>query len=372
MRTTRIVHVLKSLRPQAGAVAICVHGLIRSLHAQGIECATVTRAAEPAPSLEPPEYSSTSFATDDALQLVADAHVVHVHGWSTAAGRWAVRAARKARKPLVISPLGGLSDGPHRKISWSEKLKDWLRGDGVLRSAAALAAQNTREAQSLRVHGFGGFVEVLPYGLNVDDYDRPPHPAPVAPRAESTASDPAPANGRVLLMLGPVHPVEGLVPALRAFAEVGLDAEDWSVMLAGPQRSPWREQVEAAVRRKGGEERVHFADAADEAAQRALLARASGLVHAALHFRCPVSIMQAAASGVPVVASPWVVPEGLEGAIRVAEPSRGSLREALFEMVNMSDNERVVLADRARAAARAALDWSVLIDRYVSLYRRLA
>lgn len=372
MASIRVVHVLKSIRPQAGAAAICVRGLVGALRTAGIESSTVTREAEAAPPSAPRHVSSVAVDSNESLRLVADADVVHVHGWGSGVSRWAAQAARKAGKPLVLSPLGGLSDGPLRKADWSEKLKGWLRGDGVVRRAAALAAQNTREAQSLRAHGFGGNVELLPYGLTMDDYERFPQPLGDAQRTPLSASGDAPPTGRVMLMLGPVHPVEGLAPALRAFAEVGLDAEDWSVVLAGPQRGPWRNQIEAAVRRKGGEGRVRFAEAGDETAQRALLARASGLVHAALHYRCPASIMQAVASGVPVVASPWVVPDGLNGAIRVVEPSRGALREALRDLMNASDEDRLHRADQARTAGRAAFDWSVLIDRYVSLYRRLA
>jgi len=117
---------------------------------------------------------------------------------------------------------------------------------------------------------------------------------------------------------------------------------------------------------------VTFTSAADVGSQRAWLSRASVLVAANLHTGAGVSIMQAVAAGVPVAASTWAAPPGLEAVIRTFPPNRAELREALRSILKLSDEERANMAREARATALTVLDWSVVAQRYLQLYDELA
>jgi glycosyltransferase involved in cell wall biosynthesis len=172
-------------------------------------------------------------------------------------------------------------------------------------------------------------------------------------------------------MLGPIHPIEGFVPLLKAFAEVGKEADDWCVVLAGKETGEWRKILEASVRRKGESDRVMIVPAPDVATQRAWLARASALASPSLHVRCPVSVMQGVAAGIPVLASRNVVPPGSEGVVQVCGTSRDALREGLRRLFALSDAQRAELRTRSRDFASATFDWSVVADAYVQLYRGL-
>ncbi len=340
-----IIHVIESLEPEAGSVAVSLRGLTQALVERGIEAASVTRAEAAA-----------------ADPLVHKASVVHLHGWGTELARRMAHAARRAGRPYVISPLGSLIAGPYRKRGWRDKLRGLLGNSSLIRGAAAVTALNAAEQQALRAGGLNVNARVLPYGLDMSTFEATHHPNDALPEVPA---------GRCLLLLGPIHPDEGLVPLVTAFAEIGPVADGWNIVLAGPEIGDWRRQLEAAVRRKGAAERVLFTPAPDVATQRAWLARASVLAAPSLHYRCPVSIMQALAAGVPVVASDRVVPDGLNDALQACAPTREALREALRFVLRLSDEERSSVAQKARAAARARLDWSVLVDRYVQLYREL-
>jgi glycosyltransferase involved in cell wall biosynthesis len=172
-------------------------------------------------------------------------------------------------------------------------------------------------------------------------------------------------------MLGPLHPIEGFVPLLKAFAEVGHDADGWGVVLAGRETGDWRKILEAAIRRKGEEDRVVITTAPDVATQQAWLARATVLAAPSLQVRCPVSVLQAVAAGVPVLASSYVTPGGLEDVIRVCGTSRQDLKAALRWVVSLSDSDRIEFGRRAGEVGRAAFDWSVLVEEYIRLYRNL-
>jgi glycosyltransferase involved in cell wall biosynthesis len=172
-------------------------------------------------------------------------------------------------------------------------------------------------------------------------------------------------------MLGPIHPAEGCVPFLRALAEIGTASEGWKLVLAGPESHEWRRMLEAAIRRKGGADRVKLASAPNLDAQRAWLAGATILADPSLRIHGPVSILQAIASGVPVLASTRVVPPGLEQVICVCPPRRGAFKQALLDLFALNAEQRDAIAMEARELGRALFDWPVLAERYVEFYRRL-
>lgn len=79
-------------------------------------------------------------------------------------------------------------------------------------------------------------------------------------------------------------------------------------------------------------------------------------------------LLEAMASGAPVVASDrWAIPEVCGGAARICEPTPESLAEAMHEVLSSSD----VLADlRARGLARAAeFSWERTVSQTVAVIR---
>jgi len=347
----RILHVVESLEPDAGSVSVLLGGLVSALRDRSIESEVMaTNARSPAADLS------------GAARRLGEGALIHFHGWGDAAMRRLAALARRQRKPYVISPLGALTPGCHHGHTWAERLRKLLGGDRLVRAAAALAPLNFCERDSLAARFHHQQLHLLPYGLNVSEYEGPQGIAGELP--------PGP-DGRCLLLLGPIHPIEGLVPFLKAFAEIGPEADGWRVVFAGRETGDWRKMLEAAIRRKGGAGRVTFTPAPDEAAQRAWLARASLVAAPSLQVRCPVSVLQAIAAGVPVVATDRVAPPGFNGAIEVCAPDREGLKRALHSLLTCTDEERAARAERARATAHAAFDWPVLVDSYVTFYKSL-
>lgn len=234
--------------------------------------------------------------------------------------------------------------------------------DRSARRATVIAAYNESEARHLREINVHPRIEVLPLGINTQDY------AEVVALRTSLS----PKRGeRTVLYLGPIHPREGLVAFLKAFAELGADADGWNVVLAGRATPQWRGKIEAAIQRKGGADRITFSDVPDLAAQLSLLAQADILISPALQHHCPTSIMQALACGVPVVATEPVSPDGVSDAMVVCRPSRDELRESLRTVMTMNETDRRALGERGHAWIKAHGGWSVLTDRYMALYQSL-
>ncbi len=356
--SVRVLHVVESSSPEAGSLAASLRGLFPALGAHEIESDAI--GGDRLPGALDGLASHAGFDPNTIGQQVRRADVVHIHGWGTVAARGAAAAARKAKTPYLISPVGGLLEGPFRRKTWRDKLRGLLGENGLVRGAALVAAVNERERSALRESGLQE-VRTLPYGLAFGDYSDLP-----------TTDLPAVPDGPCLLLLGPIDPVEGLVPFMKAFAEVGDLADGWNLILAGPETGSWRKMLEAAVRRKGGADRVKFVPAPDVPSQRGWLARASVVAAPALHYRPATSTVQALAAGVAVLASDRVVPDGLDGAVDVFAPTREAMRAALRDVLQSLDSQRTERVGKAREAARSLLDWSVLVERYAQLYRELA
>lgn len=286
--------------------------------------------------------------------------VTAFYGWTPETREQLLSLANTTR-PLILSPLGGLSFSPFEHRGWLSQLrKRWQ--DRPIRRATVITAYNESEAGHLREHHVHPRIEVLPLGIDTNEYA-----AIAAERQLRTA----PRDTRTILYLGPIHPREGLVPFLKAFAELGPDADGWNIILAGSAAPKWRQTIEAAIQRKGGGDRVSFRDAQGLPAQLSLLAQADILVCPALQHRCPTSIMQALAAGVPVLATTPVAPDGVGDAMVVCRPARDELRESLRSLMTMSEDPRRACGDRGLAWVRAHADWGVLVDRYLAFYQSL-
>ncbi len=356
---TRILHVANTLNTQPGSVAILLRGLFDALSERGIESQVVTAPGGPVSDVRVPVHA---FDPDRAAALVRDHDVIHLHGWGTDPAFVAIAAlARKLGKPYVIAPHGSLTSGPHTRPTFKDKLRWLVREKQLVREASAIIALNDFEANDLRDRGGYANAMVLPYGIDFASY---------AERNDD-ASLPAVPEVRCLLMLGPLDPIEGLVPLLKAFAETGADAEGWYVALVGEQRGEWKNSLAAAIRRKQATDRVVFADAADVATQRAWLARASLVVSPSLHIRVPVSIMQAVACGKALLASDRAAPPIVDEVATVVAPARDQLRAALSRLLTTTPEELSAAGEKAREAA-AEYDWPTWAQRFEDLYSGLA
>lgn len=355
----RVLHVIESLVPEAGSVGALLPGLFAALRANDVQSEVVVAAGDTVGDIRIPVHAGAASEIDALL----DRHdVIHIHGWGNDLARLVAASACKAEKPYVLSPHGSLCEGPHSARTWTKRLRGLFRDNRLIRDAAGIVALNDAEAHDLRDRGGHANVMVLPYGLTFADYET---------LDEEGADLPDRREGRCLLLLGPIAPIEGLVPLLKSFAEIGRDSDGWHVVLAGREESHWRKSIEAAIRRKGAVDRVVVASARDVKTQRAWLGRASVLAGVGLQVGPPGSILQALATGVPVLASDRVAPPAVDGAVRVCAPVRSQLKEALRSMLTVPCEELTARGVRARATAAALFDWPVLVDRYVRLYKGL-
>lgn len=344
----RILHVVESSTPEAGTVAVLLDGLHVALRERGVESNAVAL--------------NGSTGEHKFAELVAETDLVHFHGWGHRSARDLAGEARRSGKPYVISPFGSLTYGPYRRRTWSDRLARPFRDGPVVRRAAALSAPSNNEADKLRKNRTHSNVHVLPYGVTSAEY---------AAHGDSQSEPNGSGDTRLMLLLGPIDPREGFLPLLRSLEELGAFADGWNLIVAGRKIADWPSSVEPWIASKGWTDRIRFCEAPNVAAQRKLLAEASLVVAPSLHTRCPVSIIQAAAAGVPVIASACTVPSELEDAVCVFGTARVELKIDLRKMLAMTDDELAAMADRAQEAVRTRIEWTTVVEQYTRFYESL-
>ncbi len=343
-----IHHIVDTSKTDVGSVTPLVQGLIAELADRGFSC-------------------SLNHAMDDphetGIEATREADVVHIHACNYEAMIGAAWLAKRLGKPFVISPAGELAAAAIRRHPWRVRWRGMLYERRTIGRASVMLGQNDAEAEALRQR-YRREVSVLPYGISSERAN-----------VERKAPDVAPSagrNDRCVLMLAPIEPKTGCATLLKAFAEIGPDANDWRLVIAGSDRGEYRKMLEAAIRRKGGGDRVELLTANDEKAEDALLAKADVLVAPSLEAGHATSILKAASLGVPILASRQVLPDALDKAVVACEADRAGIREGLRRMVKLTDQERSELIERAKGVIRETLDWRILADQYVSLYNSLA
>jgi|GEM_PF-2036344 len=344
----RIHHVFDGSETAAGSVRPLLRGLIHQLESRGFG-------------------GTSAHAVEDSREYVIDAtrkaDIVHIHACSFQALIGAARLAERLHKPFVVSAGGELDSAAIRRCPRGVRWRGKFHARRLVRKAAAVLAQNETEASALRQR-YAREVTNLPYGFSADENS--------VKVDESVAHSPPAPQGRCALMLSDFAPHTGCAALLKAFAELGPDTNDWHIVIAGSGENNYCKMLEAAIRRKGGDDRVILSRIDNECGRRAWLARADVLVAPSFEPGPATSILQAAAGGVPVMASLQVLPDSLSGSVVACDASRAGIREGLRRIIRMDDTARLELANRAKLVVSGELSWGDLADRYVSLYNSIA
>lgn len=378
----KILHVVQSLDPAWGGIARVLPSLAGELAAAGDQCriATLTGGrfgtAPDVPGVEVLRFEarpgsrlgrSSEFDARIAA-LIRDADVVHLHGLWSGQNWSAGKAARKAGRPYVMTPHSMMMPWAWRRSWWKKRPIGWLFEHGNLRKAACLHALAEGEAAAMRALGFNDRIVVVPNGLRTADY------------AELPAADgligrfPELADRRWVLFLGRIHPQKGIVQAMQACFDLLAHADQWHLVVAGPDEVGLQKMLQAAIARKSLQNRVTFTGMLERRDVLACLGKAALLLQPSMSEGLSMSILEALAAGVPVLLSTACnMPEvGTEGAGRVVEPFRAEIAAALRKMLKLPDDEFAEMGRRARRLAAERFDWSKLIPRYRQMYASLA
>ena len=343
------------LPPPSGGMANQCEQLLRLLRAEGVSVELVRTNAPYRPAWigRVPVLRAGARLLPFLVELwrsIGRAEVVHVFansGWA-----WhllalpAVVMARLRGTAVIVNYRGGLADeflstGPHH-------VKAWL---------ARATLRVTPSAFLLRVFARHGLdAEVIP---NIIDLSR-----------FSTPLNPARRDAPHLIVTRNLEPIYDIPTALRAFAQVRLryPAARLTVAGSGPQRAALL-QLAAEL---GLAEAVHFSGRIDNARIGALYASADCLLNPTTADNMPISILEALASGVPVVSTnAGGIPDLVQHGVTALLVPVGDHAAMAHEALRVLDDAAVASAlRRAGLAEVQRFAWPHVKRQWQSAYQR--
>ncbi len=241
-----------------------------------------------------PGFAFGHGAVPALLRTCLRADIVYISGVATWPTSLAGLLARLLRRPYVVAVHGGMMEG-HVDFIRRHKPFKWLfyrlitlptlRGARLVHVTAALEAEGMRQ-----------LAPQVPLTIVPNAVDLAAWP-PLPPRP--------PGPGRVLAYVGRLSPEKGILPFLESWMKVR--GPDDRLLIAGSGQGPYAEAVTALATQAGGA--VEMPGYLTASGVRDLLARAdllvlpSGLGQGGLRENFGIAVIEAMASGRPVLVS---------------------------------------------------------------------
>jgi glycosyltransferase involved in cell wall biosynthesis len=374
-----VLHVVPALAARYGGPSTAALGMSRALRQAGVDTLIAATDADgparlPLPGGVPTTYQgapvvlfrrvggegfkwSRGLASWLATQ-VTGFDLVHVHAVFSHASWAACRAARRARVPFIVRPLGTLdtwSLARHRlrtRALFAMGLATDLRAASFMHYTSEGERRSSEAA--LPWLPAGG---VIPLGIDEDCFD-----------ASSKPVDPP-----YVLTLSRLDPKKGIDIVIDAFHRLPPACDAWRLVVAGAGAGPYvaRLRAMAAAGRAAG--RISFPGWMNGADRLRAIRGASLVALASKQENFGLAVVEGLAAGVPAVVTPSLDLAGeivSSGAGWIAERTAASVAGALGDAMADADDRR-----RRGAAARAFAQrfrWDAVPLLLTYLYDRLA
>ena len=307
----RHLHFTQSLEPlQGGGLGTSTIALHRQFLASGMEsmvCSTYGKAPQRLADrthefrrVKPDFLYYSSELKKHAQELVAGADILHGHGLYVGTNYVFGKEARRQEKPLVYHVHGFFEPWILNRSRWKKRLAHWLFEDANFRYVNFCRALTVKEADQIHSYGIKAPIVIAPNGLNLEDYPRPekidePIETPLIPCLTKTK--------RRLLFLGRIHPKKGLDILLPSWASLSQVHKNWEMVIAGPDENGYLNEVRVLAQALGLLGQVRFTGPVTGSAKNVLLYSADLFVLPSYSEGFPMSLLEAMACEVPVVAT---------------------------------------------------------------------
>ena len=376
-----VLHVVPSVAARDGGPSTAVVGMCLALEAQGVPSLVVTTNADGAGRLDVPLDETTTFAGmrvrffpcqfserlkySGPLGAWVRAHVgefaaVHIHAVFSHASIAAGRASRRAGMPYLLRPLGSIDPWSLSHHAGRKRALMWLGARALLSGASRVhytSDEEQRRAESALAWLPAGVV--IPLGVDEEFF-------------RERATDEGRWQGP-LVVLARLDPKKGVDLAIRAFHELAPRFPNRRLVIAGDGDPSYVRELRALATGGPAAGRIEFAGWIGGADRARLFATASVFVLPSAQENFGLSMVEAMATGTPVVVartvdlaatvaaeqSGWVVNRSVEGVA-------GALAECLS-----SPAECRARGARAKRLAER-FRWSNVATQLKSVYAEMA
>lgn len=297
-------------------------------------------------------------------RVVPTVDVVHTHMPFIYPTYAASRAAIRHGKPLFYHQRGVFD--PRRLGFRGGKKRLYIRlfERPVLQRATTLIALTTAEVVSYRALGVSTPIEVIPNGIDADVYR-------TVPAGDVNARWHMSEDAPMILFMGRIHPIKGADRLLEAFLRIADRVPSAVLVMAGPDEFGLEQKMRARAEEAGLAHRTVFTGMVSGDVKLDLLARASLFCLPSDAEGFSIAILEALASGTPVLISPDChFPEvATAGAGTIAGSDVNAITEALLRLLANPDELRE-MGRRGRALVQKSYTWEQVTDRMLATYQR--
>jgi glycosyltransferase involved in cell wall biosynthesis len=275
------------------------------------------------------------------------------------------------RVKRLVSPHGMLESWALQNSRWKKRLAGWLFERRNLSTAHCLHALCAAEAESFRRYGLRNPIAVVPNGVHPSVFERPPG------RAILEARIPALRSRRWILFLSRIHPKKGLPHLLRAWATVSAErrtrSAEWMLVIAGPDELYHEADMKCLAIELGLERVVLFTGPLHGADKLAALGGAEFFVLPSFSEGFSMAVLEAAASGLPVLLTPPCnFPELVRaGAAVEVSPDVAGCVAGLRQLLGMPDAERRAMGQQGKDLVANSYTWPRIAEEMLGVYRWL-
>lgn len=375
----RVLQVIPTLLPETGGPARTIPEFCRSLTALGLDVTLLaTHEPDKALTIDPesePYRVHLSHGAEQSWRCARNVNrtirdwagefdVIHIHSVWNLIATAAAAAARRARVPYVLAPMGMLSETCLRQSNFAAKRAYAIvRERRTVEHAARLHLGSEPELATL-IEGWFRYPRhfIARNGVNVPANLRPGSFRKRFPKLH---------DRKIMLFFGRLHAIKGLDLQLQTFALLKAKHPDLVWLLVGPDGGEWS-RLSKSIEASGLSDDVCWLGALNGEERFEALLDCDVLVHTSHYENQTMTINEALAVGVPLVITesvnyPEVEKFGAGYVVRRDPTEVAAKIDAILENPQASAKMR----EAGRAFAAAELAWSGVAMIVLQAYQEI-
>lgn len=352
----KVVHVVPSIQGESAGPSYSVPALVDGISQNGCQMELHFLDSIPA-HVKSASYKIVNYPRHDSLNLgwssemlkglkdaCQTADIIHNNSLWMMPNVYPYWAARKTKCKLVVAPRGTLAPWSLKKGWLKKKLFGLVLQNAVLRNADMFHATSEKEYEEIRALGYKQPVAIVPIGMDI-------------PQGKCSVDKKDGNRLRRIVFFGRIHKVKAVDNLVRAWGTLHRELANWELVIAGPDCGA-KQKLDDIIAELNIP-RVRFTGELNGQAKYDFLSDADIYVLPSHTENFGVTVAEALASGVPVVASqgtPW---KGLEseGCGRWIPIGVEPLVEALRDIASLSDEQRSEMGQRGVDWIRRDFSW---------------
>ena len=299
--------------------------------------------------------------------LVQSPGVVHSHGLWMYPGLAARKCAENKGCQLLISPHGMLEPWALNHSRWKKKLAEFLFERKNFQKAGCLHALCRAEAENFQRYGLKNPIAIIPNGVYPYEFERGPIDAILE-------KFPGIKNHRRILFLSRLHSKKGLDNLLKAWRRLAPDFKDWQLLIAGSGEPGYEKVLKSLSSDLISSQRVFFLGPLYGEEKKQILAAADVFVLPSFSEGFSMAVLEAAASGLPVLLTPQCnFPELIQSgaAIQISTEPAG-IENGIRQILELPEEQRKAIGMRGQELVKKSYTWPHIADQMCRVYEWLA